>query len=135
MVRPLPVEKFHQFASVEGFVHHRVTPHWPHSNGMIERFMRSLKKFLRSNTSLRKFLRSYRSTPHTSTQSPKDLLMRTLSSITRMPVFRREFDHDPEVVVEDARAKKNIKQYSDRYHVQRLAEVELGDLVLVKTEL
>lgn len=97
--------------------------------------MRSLKKAIISNTSLIKFLRSYRSTPHASTQkSSKDMLMRTMSSTNRMPVLLQDYDHDPVVVVEDARAKENMKKHANRRHVRVLEDVRVGDLVLVKTE-
>ncbi|XP_028415845.1 uncharacterized protein K02A2.6-like [Dendronephthya gigantea] len=41
---PLNSEEFAQFASQEGFTHHRITPEHPRANGEAERFMQTFNK-------------------------------------------------------------------------------------------
>ena len=42
--------KFKQFAVEQGFRHKKITPLWPRSNGMCERFMRNLGKVMRNSS-------------------------------------------------------------------------------------
>jgi len=72
---PFNSEHFAKFARYLGFKH-KITRLWPEENGETERFMRTLKKYLQTNSSgtwkqtLWQFLRSYRATPYSSTGIP-----------------------------------------------------------------
>ena len=64
------------------FYHHRITPLWPQANGMVENFMRSINKLVKTacvegknwKQQLFKFLRNFRATPHPTSVSPASLL-------------------------------------------------------------
>ena len=57
-----------QYSKHVGFYHHKITPLWPLANGMVENFMRSINKLVKTarikgkswTQELFKFLRNYR---------------------------------------------------------------------------
>ena len=78
-------EEFAKFAQVLGFKHRRVTPLWPRVSGEVEKFVETLKKFIKAaktegknkRKELQSFLRNYRTTPHATTGvAPSVLLMK-----------------------------------------------------------
>ena len=69
---------FKSFAQTLGFQHCKVTPRWPRANGEVERFVRTVKKVIKTAYLERKswkqemyrFLRNFRATPHTTIRIP-----------------------------------------------------------------
>jgi hypothetical protein len=70
---------------VLGFKHRKFTPLWPRANGEVERFVKTLKKYINAvktegknwRKEIQVFLRNYRTTPHTTTGvAPSVLLMK-----------------------------------------------------------
>lgn len=45
---PFNSAEFASFAEYLGFKQRKVTPHWPQANGEVERFMKTIKKMLRT---------------------------------------------------------------------------------------
>ena len=81
---PFNGKEFHEFSQQMGFKHRKVTPKWPEANGLVERFMRTIGKVIRTaeierkdwRRELYRFLRNYRATPHPALkQSPFVILM------------------------------------------------------------
>jgi transposase InsO family protein len=123
--------KFKQFAEYLGFHHRRITPYWPRADGEVERFMRTLKKNLRTSAAdgvplkqgLYKFLRNYRATPHTSTAC----FGRSMR--VRLPQLVTQRD-DKTFRDQDSVAKQRMKDYNP-FCGKPL--VHVGDTVIVKT--
>ena len=74
---PFISREYNEFLKRLGFTHRKVTPYWPRANGEVERFMRTVKKVIKTavmenkvwKQEMYKFLRNYRATPHTSTKT------------------------------------------------------------------
>ena len=72
---PFNSKEFAEFASQEGFKHHRVTPLHPRANGEAENFMKLINKTEQRahvqgrpiKLATQKMLTGYRSTPHPAT--------------------------------------------------------------------
>ena len=142
---PFNSHQFHLFSLDQGFVHRRITPHWPQANAVCERFMRNLgsvmKKATASHTNweivLEEFLRSYRATPHCSTKaSPNELMFRTTSSTARLPNISRQPARQDDVsaaaLAADKHAKTNMKRHLDANQHVRPSTIRRGDIVLLK---
>ncbi|KAK9739406.1 Integrase zinc binding domain [Popillia japonica] len=80
---PFNSQEFTTFLKHYGIRHHKVTPYWPQANGMVERFVKTVKRSLicanlessKFDSQLNEFLLNFRSTPHsTTTKSPYELL-------------------------------------------------------------
>lgn len=141
---PFNSYEFKIFAEQQGFKHARITPLWPRSNGVCERFMRNLSKVLKNSSigddkfddELLRFLGSYRSTPHSSTQfSPKQLLFKSVSNTTPLPkrlkTDIKDKTHD-KVRSNDQKAKMKMKMDADDRNRSRESSLKVDDLVLVK---
>ena len=76
---PFNSSAFQSFAQILGFQHRKVTPRWPRANGEVERFVRTVKKVIKTANVERKswkqemyrFLRNFRATPHATTKVPR----------------------------------------------------------------
>jgi len=84
---PFNSKDFVLFSTDLGFRHRKITPCWPRANGEVERFMRTVKKVVRTASvedknwkqELYRFLRNYRATPHSTTgAAPATLLFGVL---------------------------------------------------------
>jgi len=135
-----------KYADYLGFIHHRITPLWPESDGFVERFMKTLSKVLRTakieeknwKQELFTFLRAYRNTPHASTnKTPSELLLHR-NVKTRLPDLSHNLSVSPttdsEVRIRDAVAKEKMKTYADKRRNTTYHNLKLGDVVLVKIQ-
>ena len=134
------------FAQTLGFKHKRITPYLPRANGEIERFMRTLKKMMRTaiidrkdwKQHLNSILRNYRAKPHSSTKrSPADLLFRQRIK-TKLPTItskKKERDHDMAVKEIDRNSKKIMKTNADKINHAKEIDIKVGDTVLAKHQL
>jgi hypothetical protein len=141
---------FANFASQEGFKHHRVMPVWAQANGLAERFMRCLGKVMRSAVAtgasweeeLEEFLRNYRSTPHSATGvPPADLLFQRTARTTRLPsaTISTTEQASPAMAAVNERAKQNELQakakmcrYNDQVRNAKESTLQVGDTVYLK---
>ena len=72
---PFNSHNFAQFAKELGFHHRKITPLWPRANAEVERFVKTIKKVIKTATvnqsnwiqEMHHFLRNYRATPHCTT--------------------------------------------------------------------
>jgi len=129
---PFNGKDFAAFAAKMGFEHRTVTYAWPEANGLVERFMRSLSKVIRTAsasgvhwlTQVNDFLRNYRATPHPATgESPAALLF------GRQP--RTRLSH---VEQSDAEYKQRIKEAADRRRRVQDHSLKVGDRVFRRKE-
>eukprot|EP00057_Strongylocentrotus_purpuratus_P001926 XP_003723494.1 PREDICTED: uncharacterized protein K02A2.6-like [Strongylocentrotus purpuratus] len=138
---PFNGDEFKQFAEYLGFTHRKITPRWPRANGEVERFMRTLKKVLRTahaeskswRQELHRFLRNYRATPHTTTAQPPATIMFSRPMRTRLPEISRE-GSDSELRERDKAKKNTMKADAERHMSFRRVPLCIGDTVLVKRE-
>jgi hypothetical protein len=148
---PFNGAEFKDYAYLNGFKHRRITPLWPRANGTCERFMKNLGKVVRNSKvdgsswecELLEFLRSYRASPHSSTGfSPNDLLFKTSSSTSRMPVSHSESDPsrvkldktNEKARIFDSKKKEKMKKYADTRLKTRESKIAVGDFVLIKQD-
>ena len=131
---------FSRYSQYMGFEHHRITPLWPQANGMVENFMRSINKLVRTSVvensnwkqELFKFLRNYRATPHPSTNSsPSALLFNGRQVRSRLPENSRRYNDDA-VREYDRMKKEKMKKNADRNTKDRVINVD--DWVLVRQQ-
>ena len=138
--------EFKNYLDREGIGHHLVTPYYPQANSSIERFFRTLKKFVKVcsiekkelSQQLNNFLRMYRNTPLRSTGfSPADMILR-YNVGCKLPIIdeiRKESTQSMyrEARKKDTKYKNDIKTKAD-IDQKRFVKSKLqpGDLVLVK---
>lgn len=146
---PFNGEVFTRYLQNLNVKHRKVTPLHPEANGEIERYMRTLEKFIRAvkieggnwRQEVFRFLRHYRATPHSVTGlSPSEMLnnrkLRTEIPWYDNPEYKRVKFSD---TVEHAKTRdKRVKQYmklltDEKRNVQE-NDFEIGDRVLVKQQ-
>lgn len=131
-------EEFRNFAHSYGFCHTTSSPHFPQSNGAVERAVQTAKKILKQPDPFLGLM-AYRSSPVSPTgRSPCQLIMgRNIQ--TRLPTL--ESNLQPQVIdnravkVKDKQTKETYRSnYNRRYGVRPLPELQPGDHVLVKLD-
>ena len=137
---PFNGEEFAKFAQVLGFKHRRVTPLWPRANGEVERFVKTLKKYIKAaktegknwRKEMQSFLRNYRTTPHATTGvAPSVLLMKRVAR-NKIPQTNN-VDPVSEIIRRyDSSQKAKIKAYAEQKSYVKPCDITLGDPVLVK---
>lgn len=137
---PFNGHEFENFAKHLGFKHRKVTPEWPEGNGEVERFMRTLKKFLHTSNNwkqeIQSFLRIYRGTAHLSTNVPpfNALFGRTMRG--KFPDINayssvQEFDARTFEQYDRLRKARMKKDADERRNVKE-NDISVGDEVLVR---
>lgn len=131
-------EQFRNFTAEYDFQHVTSSPHFPQSNGMAERAVKTAKWILKQDNPHLALL-SYRSTPTEPTrQSPAKLLMgREIR--TTLPVLKESlrpmWPNLETVKKNDAKAKQSYeKYYNRRYSAKPLPPLSIGDKVRVKID-
>ncbi|PIK39686.1 hypothetical protein BSL78_23476 [Apostichopus japonicus] len=139
---PFNSEYFMKFAQYLGFRHRRITPRWPQANGEVERFMRVLKKVVRTANAERKswkqelytFLRNYRATPHRTSGAPPATVMFQRPIRTRLPEPQSHTANDSEIRNRDKSMKQKQKVNAEKHQRIRESEIRVGNYVLVKRD-
>ena len=122
-----------------GIKHRKVVPYSPQSNGLIERFHRTLKKAIQTvhsegrlwQDALHSFLMDYRSTVHASTNKTPASLMFGREIRTEIPAFHEKLK-DQEVRERDFKSKQKMKNYFDENNKARKSLLQKGDIVLLR---
>ena len=123
-------EEFAEFLTKNGVKHIRSSPYHPSTNGLAERFVRTLKNALRnshlkdSDQKLMDFLLSYRSTPHSTTNTAPCLLFLQRPLRTTLDLLRPDL---ADAVLQGQSAQKR----SHDQHSRR-REFFIGERVLVR---
>ena len=137
---PFNGEEFEKFAQVLGFKHCRVMPLWPRANGEVERFVKTLKKYIKAaktegknwRNELQSFLRNYRTTPHATTGVAPSVLLMKRAVRKKVPQIKN-VDPIAEIIRKhDSTQKMKIKAYADSKGYVKPSDIILGDSVLVK---
>ena len=136
---PFNIDELRRYSKYMGFHHRKITPFWPQANGMVENFMRSINKLVKTarvegknwKQEIFKFLRNFRSTPHPTTGvSPASLMFQGRQVRSRLPEITRLYD-DVQIRNKDADQKRKMKYHADK-HLVVPKQIEVGDQVLVK---
>ena len=139
---PFNSENFRLFAEYLGFAHRKITPRWPQVNGEAERFMRVLKKTLRTSTTERRswkqdlysFLRNYRATPHATTGVRRARVILNRPLRTRLPQPQTIADNDQQIRDRDRIKKGQMKANAEKCKSFCKSQLKTGDVVLVKLD-
>jgi len=141
---PFNGQKFTDFADDFGFIHRKIIPEAPNSNGHVEGFMKNLTKIMQTAKTERKpwkkalveFLRAYRSTPHSSTGVAPSQLLFGFNRTNRLPsamidsVSRDEYKKMAQI--NDKAAKLKAKTANDSKRHAKTHSIKEDDLVLVQ---
>ena len=138
---PFNSKDFASFADDLGFKHRKVTPKWARANGEVERFVRTIKKVIKTaklghknpKQELNRLLRNYRATPHSTTRvAPATALFGRLMK-TKLPELTTPRS-DLEMRERDRSAKAKMKKHADNKRYIRPSTVKEGDTVFVKRD-
>ncbi|XP_040066786.1 uncharacterized protein K02A2.6-like [Ixodes scapularis] len=136
---PFRSHDFKQFAHTLGFRHQRITPHWPQANREVERFMRTLKRFIQATTlennswtsKLGKLLMAYRATPHSAAETPPFGVLFGRSMGYLLPSC--SYNSPPQKWQDtDLQNRTKHKIYADKRRHARPHNLTVGDRVLSK---
>ena len=139
---PFQSKEFAEFAAIEGFRHHRITPLHPRANGEAESFMKLVNKTeqrariqrILPMMAMQEMLIGYRSTPHPATKiSPYERMMnRTVR--TRLDYESRISKHSKEekqINERDQGYKGKMKQNAENKNTKEHS-FNIGDQVFVE---
>ena len=134
---PFNGREFAEFCEHFGIRNRKVTPEWPHANGLAEGFMKNLAKVIRSaqvegrewKIAMNEFLRNYRDTPHPTTlMAPSEMMFKRCRS-SRLPIID---DVDTTVRVTDEKKKAKSARYSNKRQRAHYDDLNIGDTVFAK---
>ena len=138
---PFKSHALKEFFTEKGITHHRVTPRWPEANGLVENFMKSVGKVIKTanmenknwRRELFRFLANYRQTPHPNTgKSPRSLMFQR-EIRGKLPNMIQEEEKD-DIKERDTAIKAKQKEKLDEKRRTKEHTIKKGDLVLVKQE-
>ena len=138
---PFNSSDFQSFSQDLGFKHRKITPRWPRANGEVERFVRTVKKVVKTATVERKnwkqemhrFLRNYRATPHSTMRIPPALALFGRPLRTKLPEITKKHP-DKSIREQDRVAKARMKAYADKKAYVEPSTLLEGDAVFVKRD-
>lgn len=138
---PFNSSDFQLFARDLGFKHRKITPRWPRANGEVERFVRTVKKVIKTATvesknwkqEMHRFLRNYRATPHSTTRVPPATALFGRALKTKLPEMTSTRP-DPVIKDHDSKAKAKMKEYADGKSYIKPSTLREGDSVFVKRD-
>ena len=135
-------QEFKDYLKQHGIKLRVVTPYWPSANGEVERFNRTLGKFIKCTHSAGKdwrkelngFLLQYRTTPHSTTGKPPASLLFKHKVKNDLPTFQNKANTaaDKEINQRDKSRKENMKQFADNLRKVKTSDIKQGQLVLIK---
>ena len=126
--------EFAEFAKDYEFAHTTTSPHYPQSNGQIERAVQTTKNLMSKSVDINKALLSYRTTPLDAiNQSPGQLMMgRRLKTTLPTTAELLRPQGQEEVVGKLKKVKETQKHYFDRHCGRELESLQTGDIVKMK---
>ena len=138
---PFNSKVFASFPDDLGFKHRKVTPKWARANEEVERFLRTVKKVIKTaklehknpKQELNRQLRKYRATPHSTTRVAPATALFGRPMKTKIPELTNATPcSDPEIQERDRSAKAKMKKHADSKRYVKPSTVKEGDTVFVK---
>ena len=138
---PFNSKDFASFADDLGFKYRKVTPKWARANGEVERFVRTVKKVIKTaklehknpKQELNRLLRNYRATPHSTTRVAPATALFGRPMKTKLPELTTPRS-DLEMRERDRSAKAKMKNHADNERYIKPSTVKEGDTVFVKRD-
>lgn len=138
---PFNSKEFASFADDLGFKHRKVTPKCARANGEVERFVRTVKKVIKTanlehknpKQELNRLLRNFRATPHSTTRVAPATALFGRPMKTKLPALTTPRS-DLEIRERDRSAKAKIKKHADNKRYVKPSTVKEGDTVFVKRD-
>lgn len=138
---PFNSKEFASFADDLGFKHRKVTPKWARANGEVERFVRTVKKVVKTaklehknyKQELNRLLRNYRATPHSTTRVAPATALFGRPIKTKLPEMSTPCS-DLEIRERDRTAKAKMKSHADNRRYVKPSTLKEGDMVFVKRD-
>ena len=138
---PFASKEFAEFATIDGFKHHRVTPLHPRANGKAESFMKLINKTEQTAQiqrvspimAMQEMLTGYRSTPHPATGiSPYEGMMnRTVrTKLDYVSRINGQTKNEKLINERDKLYKDKIKQSAENKHIKE-HNFSVGDHVFL----
>lgn len=136
---PFNSSEFRAFASELGFKHRKITPYWPRANAETERFMRTIKKTIKTamveqknwRKAINIFVRNYITTPHSTTGVPPCSAFFGRMITTKLPHVTNSCQ-DIKLAARDKLMKQKMKAYADAKRYVKTPDIDIGDKVIVK---
>ena len=118
-----------------------MTPKWARANGEVERFVRTIKKVIKTaklehknpKQELNRLLRNYRATPHSTTRVAPATALFGRPMKTKLPELTTPRS-DLEMRERDRSAKAKMKKHADNKRYIKPSTVKEGDTVFVKRD-
>ena len=138
---PFNSKEFASFADDLGFKHRKMTPKWARANGEVGRFVRTVKKVIKTaklehknpKQELNRLLRNYRATPYSTTRVAPATALFERPMKTKLPELTTPCS-DPEIQERDRSAKAKMKKHVDSKRYVKPSTVQEGDTVFVKRD-
>ena len=138
---PFNSKDFASFADDLGFKHRKVTPKWARANEEVERFVRTVKKVVKTaklehknyKQELNRLLRNYRATPHSTTRVAPATALFGRPMKTKLPEMSTPCS-DHEIRERDQTAKAKMKSHADNRRYVKPSTLKEGDMVFVKRD-
>ena len=129
-----------EFCEEFGIKHHRTLPYWPQGNSEVERFYKTLGKFVKTcnsegrvwQTEISKFLLTYRNTPHCATGVAPAVLLMNRKLRTKIPCMPEESEIMKKAVEANLKNKARNAEYYNKKRNIKVSKVKKGDWVLVR---
>ena len=134
--------KIEEYCEEYAITHQKATPYWPQGNSEIERFYRTLGKFIRTTNAegrdwhkeIHKFLLTYRNTPHCSTKVAPSVLLMNRKLRDKLPCLMEDTLVWQEACRENEAKKMKSKLLYDNTRHVKVPSISLGDFVLMRKE-
>ena len=138
---PFKCKEFAAFADDLGFKHRKLIPKWARANGEVERFVRTVKKVIKTakvehknyRQELNRLLRNYRATPHSATRIAPATALFGRPMKMKLPELTTPCSN-PEIRKRDQTAKAKMKEHADNKRYVKPSKAKEGDTVLVKRD-
>ena len=141
---PFNGEKFTSYLDYMGVKHRLITPYWPNAQGLVEGFMRPIKKAIKCamvdgrdwRPELNKMLRNYRATPHPTTGIAPARMLFNHTNTSRLPRFVKQehcrFKSDQTAREREAIVKAKSRAYTDQKRRATEDQLAIGDHVFAR---
>ena len=128
------------FCAEYGIKHTKSLPYWPRGNAEVERFYKTLGKFIKVCTAenrkwqleISKFLFNYRITPHCSTGIPPALYLMNRSLRSKFPTLKQESEFKPAADKRNEKIMKRNEKYFNQKRNVKESKVTVNSWVLLR---
>ena len=136
---PFNSQQFKQFSNELGFHHRKITPLWPMANAEVERFMKTIKKVIKTASisqlnwrqEMYRFLRNHRATPHCTTGVAPATIFYNRPLNIKLP-YLTEQSAGRSLEKSRRKSKSGHERYADKKRHVKRSDLQEGDLVLVR---